>query len=180
MEPWIETFTGKKFWFTNEDPAEVDIEDISHALSQMCRYTGHCKRFYSVAEHSVLVSRITGNLEGLLHDASEAYLADIASPVKQLLPEYKALEERIMRKIAKAFGLSEGFDKRPDVKMADWSMLKTEAGILLPSKGKEWFFPPDVEESVDVPLGLNPETAELEFLANYERLKNATDSRIAA
>lgn len=179
MEPWIETYTGKKFWFTNEDPNEVDIEDIAHALSHMCRYTGHCNRFYSVAEHSVRVSYLNlTHLEGLLHDASEAYLADIASPVKQLLPEYKALEERIMRKIAKRFGLKEGFDKDPDVKWADWVALRAESKILLRSGGKDWYFPPEVANSSAIILGGRedflgwpPEFAYMKFMARYNELK---------
>lgn len=172
MEPWIETYTGKKFWFTNEDPDEVDIEDIAHALSHMCRYTGHCNRFYSVAEHSCHVGFLTSDLRGLLHDASEAYLADIASPVKMLLPEYKTLEARIMRKIAKKFNLPEGFESHDDVKRADWTMLKSEAASLLPSRGKDWYFPQDIKPMIFYHLGMEPYKAKDFFLRSFERLNN--------
>src|SRR5665213_153577 len=82
---WMQTYTGKQYWPCDPRPEEVFIIDIAHALSQMCRYSGHCIHFYSVAEHSVLLSRYASTLEtkkwSLLHDASEAYITDIIRPV---------------------------------------------------------------------------------------------------
>ena len=172
MEPWIETSEGNKFWFTTDDADGITVTDIAASLSKMCRFTGHCKRFYSVAEHSVHVSRLLPEhlaLAGLLHDASEAYLADIASPVKQLLPDYKRIEEKVMAKIAKAFDLPIGFDKDPEIKKADWSQLKSEAYHLLPSKGEGWFFPKGVLFG-NTPGGLDPESAQRLFLETYNRI----------
>src|SRR5271156_4912831 len=80
---WIQTFTGKKFYPFNPKPQDIDIRDIAHALSNICRFTGHTKRFYSVAEHSRNVAKLVPahmKLQALLHDASEAYLCDIARP----------------------------------------------------------------------------------------------------
>jgi uncharacterized protein len=85
---WIQTVTGKQFWPMDAQPEEVDIEDIAHALSLPCRFNGHCKQFYSVAEHSIHVSRVVSNenaARGLLHDAAEAYLSYIPQPVKREL-----------------------------------------------------------------------------------------------
>lgn len=82
---WIQTFTGKKFPLDKPDPALIDIEGIAHALSLLCRFNGHCTRFCSVAEHSVHVAReidLDLAMEGLLHDAAEAYLGDVHSPLK--------------------------------------------------------------------------------------------------
>ena len=77
---WLQTYTGIQFWPLDPRPEEIDIQDIAHALSLLCRFNGHCQRFYSVAEHSVHVSTILApefGLWGLLHDAAEAYLSDI-------------------------------------------------------------------------------------------------------
>ena len=79
------TYTGKEFYPLDPNPADIDIKDIAHALSNCCRFAGHIKSFYSVAQHSVIVSELCepeNALAGLLHDASEAYLSDIARPVK--------------------------------------------------------------------------------------------------
>src|SRR4051812_23383484 len=100
IEPYIETVSGKKIYFNEPTEDMFDIKDIAHALSMNCRYTGHCSRFYSVAEHSVHVSNLLKGtsleLAGLLHDASEAYITDIASPIKQFLPDYLMMEDKLM------------------------------------------------------------------------------------
>jgi len=110
LEPWIETYTGKKLYFLEPKPEQIDIEDIATALSNECRFGGHTKSFYSVAEHSILVATICPAplaLVGLLHDASEAYLRDIASPIKQYLANYKELEEKLMNANISFFKISE-------------------------------------------------------------------------
>ncbi len=96
---FIETYTGERF---NILKPEVNIIDIGHALSMVCRYGGHCSRFYSVAEHSILVHDLMKKLypnedplEGLLHDASEAYLGDMPAPFKNLMPDFKKYENAI-------------------------------------------------------------------------------------
>lgn len=85
----------------------VNLEDIAHSLSQLCRYGGHCNHFYSVAEHSVRLSETVDPREALLHDATEAYLGDVVSPLKSMLTEYRMLEDHIRRVIALRFGLAE-------------------------------------------------------------------------
>jgi len=108
---WMQTFTGKQFWTLDPRPSEISIVDIAAALSKACRYAGHCLRFYSVAEHCVLmhdcaVSRgYDARLcrAALLHDASEAYLTDIPRPIKPSLTGYHAVEDRLMRVIAGQF-----------------------------------------------------------------------------
>lgn len=84
--PHIRTFTDKRFYFLSFKPEDICIEDIAHALSNICRYTGHCKQFYSVAEHSIKCCDKGSNwlcqIWGLLHDAAEAYISDISSPLK--------------------------------------------------------------------------------------------------
>lgn len=125
--PWIQTHSGRKFHLLDPHPSEILIDDIAHALSQVCRFAGHSARFYSVAEHSVHVSRIVPpehQLAGLLHDATEAYLHDIASPLKKMLPEYKRIEEGVWFVISAKYGLD--FDMPQPVKDADVEMLFIE------------------------------------------------------
>lgn len=132
---WIQTFTGRQFWPLDPRPEDVDIEDIAHALSNVCRFTGHVREFYSVAQHAVLVSSLVPAehaLWGLLHDASEAYIADVASPLKvqEEMAPYRAIERGIMDAVCARFGLA---PREPDeVKHVDRRLLATEARDLMP------------------------------------------------
>ena len=86
---WLQTFTGRQFWPLGPEPTDIVIEDIGHALGSLCRFNGHCKAFYSVAQHSILVSRacekhgLVAAFRGLMHDASETYLLDVPKPLKR-------------------------------------------------------------------------------------------------
>jgi 5'-deoxynucleotidase YfbR-like HD superfamily hydrolase len=102
------------------------IEDIAHALSMIPRWGGHYHWFLSVAEHSRSVAYVTkgDKLEALLHDASEAYLMDLPRPIKQNMPEYKAIEDGVMKVIAEKFGI--GFPFSEETKLADKAMLESE------------------------------------------------------
>jgi 5'-deoxynucleotidase YfbR-like HD superfamily hydrolase len=134
---YIETASGKLYHFLNPQPDEIVIEDIALALANKCRFGGHSD-FYSVAEHSVLVAlRLPPGLQlaGLLHDASEAYLGDIPSPIKDVLPDYKKLENINQTAIEQKFGLDLSMDDFKKIKMADLAALRTEAHYLMTSKG---------------------------------------------
>lgn len=132
----IVTFSGEVIDPMNPQIHLIHIEDIAHSLSNQCRFTGHTKSFYSVAQHSVLVSEIVSfenSLWGLLHDASEAYLADLARPIKHqggLGEIYREAEENLNRAIALTFGLE--WPMPADVKWADNVLLRTEARDLMP------------------------------------------------
>jgi hypothetical protein len=137
MEGWIQTYTGRHFDLNNPSADDIELADIAHHLSNLCRYTG-AGSFYSVAQHSVLVSfgvRPRNALWGLLHDASEAYVNDISAPLKAL-PEfagYRRIEKKIMVAVANKFGLP--WPEPAEVKVVDRLMLRTEArdlGLISP------------------------------------------------
>lgn len=125
---------------------DVELGDIAHALALICRYGGHAKRHYSVAEHSLLVERIV-SMEGggpelglwaLLHDASEAYLGDVVRGLKKTgaMKEYRLAEARLQTVINEKWGLRGATPK--EVKSADDRVLANEAWVLMRSKGQGW------------------------------------------
>jgi len=124
---YIRTYTGKYVNPFDMNIEDIDIKDIAHALSMMCRFSGHCQQFFSVAHHSLLVSNALPDdfkLEGLLHDASEAYLVDIPSPIKQKMPQYLEVENNLMTVISKKFGFT--WPSSPEVKKQDKNALEYE------------------------------------------------------
>lgn len=119
------------------------INSIAHALAQTARYRGNADKFYSVAEHSILVSllmeeEVGGDpYEGLLHDATESVLPDVSSPFKQLLPDLKAFDKRLDASLRSYFGLA-GPGKSKEAGLADWLALFIEAAQILPEKGEDF------------------------------------------
>ena len=134
MVPWLQTFTGKKFYPLNPTFDSICIEDIAHGLSLQCRFNGACSEFYSVAEHSVRVSLVLPKkwaLWGLLHDAAEAYLGDLVSPIKYQ-PEaewFRTIEDSLMEAIAVKYDLAWPMPNK--VKRVDCILLATEARDLM-------------------------------------------------
>jgi len=131
--PTIMTRSGTTINLLDPDPDTLHIEDIAHGLSNCCRYVGQVDKFYSVAQHCVLASFIVSPeyaRETLTHDGSEAYLGDVSSPLKQLLPEYKAIEHRFEMSIAKKFVLDISKPALSAVKHVDQMMLSTESRDL--------------------------------------------------
>lgn len=173
---WMQTASGKAFFPLDPRPSDIDIDDIAHALSNLCRYAGHTKHFYSVAQHSVLVSRALPDhlkLWGLLHDASEAYLVDIPAPLKPHLTGYREIEARVMRAVCTKFGLSLEMPK--SVKRVDLAILADERDQLMTKPPRNWML-------TEKPLGIvidywPPEKARAEFLREFHRL---TESERAA
>lgn len=134
---WFLTSTGRQFWPLDPRPEDICIEDIAHGLAHVCRFGGHCKRFYSVAQHSVFVSyRCRNALQGLLHDATEAYLGDMVRPLKYSMPDYLVAEERVWRAVCARFGLPLKLDA--DVKYADNVALMTERRDIMPWTPHRW------------------------------------------
>lgn len=156
---WMEFYGGRKVnpWDIKED--DVDIKAIAHSLSLTCRYGGHCRIFYSVAEHSVRVAEIVEpkyQLAALLHDAGEAYLGDVIRPVKYSLPVVQEADERAVKVVMDKFGVDFSEDVRKAVKEADNIVGATEGRDLmyhsedwgkLPKPLKEWIIPMSSKEA---------------------------------
>lgn len=165
---WMQTYTGQRFYPLDPRVDEIDIGDIAHALSLQCRYGGHVKHFYSVAEHSVLLARHLADfgpdaaMWALLHDASEAYAADVIRPLKRHLTNYREIEAGLMAAIAERFGLR---GTMPDVvKDADDRIIADErAQNLVPIP---WDNVPGPALGVVLQFW-TPQVAECMFLRTY-------------
>ncbi len=130
----IQTYSGRWFDFRSFAPGDFHLEDIAWALSMQCRYNGMTHRFYSVAEHSVIVSTHVAPAHArhaLLHDAAEAYMGDIVSPLKQLMPEFTAIEARMESAIFERFGVAITTASAADVKFIDEAVYHDECWALL-------------------------------------------------
>ena len=171
-DSWIQTFSGSKFNFLDPTPESIEIEDIAHSLSRICRFTGHVKcEHYSVAQHSVLVSlncNPEDTLHGLLHDASEAYISDLSSVLKRtyILKDYKVLEHKIQSMIYEKFKLS--IAEPVSVKQTDIRMLATEARDLMSPLHPDWVQPCEPYSFTIVPM--SPSEAKTAFLARFHEL----------
>lgn len=136
---WTQTYTGKMFYPFDPRPDDVCIEDIAHALAMQCRFNGHCREFYSVAQHSVIVSMnvpACDAMKGLLHDAAEAYVGDLVRPIKKHLPEFRVIEEAVHSAICLAFRIEPSLPN--SVLWADRCALMTEKRDLMAKPPAEW------------------------------------------
>lgn len=172
MKPVILLRSGIDFDLSRPNPDHIDIADIAHALAHICRYTGHSRWFYSVAQHSVLTSylvRPSLAMQALLHDATEAYIGDVSAPLKAMLPDYRAIEARVAAAVAERFGLP--MELHAEVKWADLTMLATEKRDMMPATAEPWpvelTHPPVVASRLQ-PLG--PEDALALFMDRFNDL----------
>jgi len=170
---WIQTISGIAFYPLEPRPEEIQIYDIAHALSHQCRFAGHCRQFYSVAEHSVRVSRTVSpefSLWGLLHDAAEAYLVDLPRPIKKWCEMgrlYQEIEDNLMLAICARFGLDP--EMPAAVKEADTVLLVTEKRDLMVAQPKPW----EAEAAEPLPERIYPQSpywAKVFFLERFQML----------
>ena len=170
---WMETYTGRKFFPTHPSAGDICIEDIVHALSMLCRFGGHCREFYSVAQHSCLVADMVENVQpdaalaALMHDAEEAYIGDIIRPIKRSVPEISNAGAEIELMIFQVFGIPHPMPEV--VKWADNVMLKNEHAQIMHGRN-EW---PSCDKA-DGPKVLimtwSPQRAKEEFMKRFRRL----------
>lgn len=165
---YICTVTGNWIQPIEPDPQAISIEDIAHALANSCRFTGHVSKFYSVAQHSYLVSTLVPDedrLWAILHDASEAYLSDIARPIKNTPTfgkVYREAETRLMEAICERFSLDPEMPE--SVREADTMLLRAEQRDLMPNDPADG----PIYENKIIPW--LPKTAKRKFMEQYEEI----------
>jgi hypothetical protein len=172
---WIQTSTGLAYDLKNPQQEQIDIFDIAHALAAINRFTGHTRHPYSVAMHSVLVSRMVAPefaFEGLMHDAHEAYVGDMTSPLKRCgLDDYRALEEVSRLAVARRFALP--IEVSPEVREADLRMCVTEAQQLMEyPPPRPWNIPAAPYPNLLIAV-VRPSEAEKLFLERFWELTSA-------
>lgn len=164
------TFSGKRFYPLDPAVEDISIMDIAHGLSNVCRYGGQCKEFYSVAQHSVLVSRVVSPENarwGLLHDASEAYIGDIIAPLKATpqYESYREVEANLMRAICERFNLPEEMPE--EVHDADMYVRYAEMRDFGSAPEEYWIDEPKMGQIISP---LQPVSAKIYFLQEFQRL----------
>jgi uncharacterized protein len=181
MKTNILTQSGHYFDYVDVESNVVTMADVSAGLSKECRFASQCPKFYSVAQHSVLVSLVVEALWGtlleqrqaLLHDASEAFMKDIPTPLKKLLPGYYEIEERVQRDLMRRFGVE--YELTPLVRRADLIALAIEKRDLF-GNSDDWLVLKDVDltEQSIAKLGVKcpakPDDARHMWELEYHRL----------
>lgn len=172
----IITWSGRYLDFWDPRMSQICIEDIAHALSKLCRFNGHCSKFYSVAQHSVLVSEIVPDefkMAALLHDATEAYACDIPRPLKKLLPDYRTVYDKVEKAVIGYF-MHKGVLKSPEipdeVHKADLILLCTEKRDITCGQFHNWSDVYGVEPLKKKIKPVLPARACQMFLNRYEEL----------
>lgn len=167
----ILTSAGRMVDVAGLNHEDLDPETIAHALSNLCRFTGHCRTFYSVAQHSVLVASLLPRelkFAGLMHDATEAFIGDMSSPIKALLPFYISLEKVVWWAIAKRYHLPKELPGA--VKLADLRALATEKRDLMPVNPERWPVLDGIEPDLQPVLPVDPEMAKFLWLSMFNQL----------
>jgi len=186
-QTWIETQSGVRFELSDPDPDSVALCDITHALGKLCRYTGHTSRFYSVAEHSIHVASLVPEelrLAALLHDAAEAYIGDLSTPLKMLISEtgplLKVTENKILSAVWKKFGISLTAENLIVIHEADIRVLLAERRFFL---GRlDWGWGEEIRPAAIKFMRLDPDLAadtfrqeiESAILRRYDAVRETT------
>lgn len=170
----MQTYTGEMFDVFSPNKEQIVLKDISHALSMLCRFGGHSRNFYSVAEHSFLIAEYFEDRReydlaraALLHDATEAYMGDVIRPLKLHWPLYRQTEEYLQGLIFTKFNLPP--EMPPEVKAADLRICNDERAALLHER--PWTPEIDALPYLDVEIhSWFPIQAEQNFMDMFWRL----------
>lgn len=168
-DQWMVTYTGKIVYPYDLKPSQISIRDISHSLARTCRYSGMMGGFYSVAQHSTLISKLVSPkyaLTGLLHDAPEAYLRDLPRPVKLHLTGYKDLEEKVWQVIAHKFNLPQKIPK--EIKEVDRGIVKAELRDIM-NLDEDFFKIQKETPDISIP-SISIDQAKFDFMERYLEL----------
>jgi hypothetical protein len=178
---WFTTFTGKRYFLTDPHPDDVCIEDIAHALSNVCRFGGHARVHYSVGQHSDHCRQMAKHMypddfliqmHCLLHDASEAYIGDVVRPLKISQPDYLKLEDNTMLVIYRALDLPYPTQEQFSViKYIDNAVLLAEARDLITGGGKDWDMVSGIPWKEPI-IPWAPRTANFNFLNSFYWLES--------
>jgi len=171
---WMETATGLKFYPFAPEPDMFRLEDITTSLSQQCRFNGHTKKMYTVAQHSLHVGNIVPpelRVYGLLHDAAEAYLSDIPSPIKKYLAVYhdekikkiQIFEKSVLRALCEKFGLDIEKFESPELIDADIQCLIDEKNRFMTKLKWDWDVPQVTMNTIHKRCPLEAERAKYFF-----------------
>jgi hypothetical protein len=185
--PYLQTVSGRFVNPLDPDLDQIDIGDITRALANICRFGGHCRSFYSVAQHSVIVSELVEQRGGdaedvfaaLMHDAAEAYLGDMPHPLKHrsaLGEAYKVAEDHLEQALRVRFNIKPDV---PEIKRADRALLATERRAV---SAEDWHWP-ELEGVEPLDLDLTawpPDEAARAFAARYAELEAARGSSRAS
>ena len=171
--PAVSTKSGRRVALLNPSPSQIVIGDIAHGLAHQCRFNGQTSKFYSVAQHSVLVASILPRelrLAGLLHDASEAYLGDVVQPLKDLLPEYQSIEANFCEVLGARFGVN--LQHNDAIRHADLVVLATERRDLMPMDTADWSSIAGITPLSRTIRPKSPEAASAQFMEMFFMLTN--------
>ena len=171
--PAVSTKSGRRVSLLNPSPSQIVIGDIAHGLAHQCRFNGQTNKFYSVAQHSVLVASILPRelrLAGLLHDASEAYLGDVVQPLKDLLPEYQSIEANFCEVLGARFGVN--LQHNDAIRLADLVVLATERRDLMPMDTADWSSIAGITPLSRTIRPKSPEAASVQFMEMFFMLTN--------
>lgn len=175
---WILTHSGVRFDLLHPTAAMIKPYDIAHALAHLCRFNGHTRTHYSVAQHSLIVASLVPaehQLVALLHDATEAYIGDMTRPLKAVIPSYRRIELRLWHAICDRFDLHH---ELPDcVKHADLVALATERRDLMPAHPGEWQCLHRIPAMPETITPLSAQEASMQFFSRLMELMQGDHRR---
>lgn len=175
---WILTQSGQQFDLLRPTASMIKPVDIAHALSRLCRFNGHTRTHYSVAQHSLIVASLVPvehQLVALLHDATEAYIGDMTRPLKQVLPEYQYVEQQIWLAVCERFDIPS--DLPACVKKADLIALATERRDLMPEHPSAWDCLHGIQPMEDTIIPLPAEYASTAYFSQLMALMQSDHRR---